>query len=977
MKLARKWALLCGLVGALALAGLGGSVARAAEADPMAPALADLPLQDRVTQYDITWKFDKKVPVGKFITGDFYVVGPVTVVEVNPPFQNDRNGSMLNPSTGSEQGYGKVVGGFAATLVYNPKLVSKAPIAMKPGDSLVSNITYETGDGAARPSLEGYGTSGALAKTAAVLTCLAEPVPADTFRPSYCGHQAKLRHYGDLHTEVLLKIQPTASAPKMEKYERLLERPWIDHVYGWGTREIHPALNMPDYGESVGRVMGEAAMLLSCDYPLEKKKKVLIGVVQYGIDLQGAIEQGCKGWPQQGGFGAGRKWPILFAGVLLKDEAMQHPKAEFAEDQGQDFDHCWTGANVVFNGHSGKDAKSSNGDPERASYEFLHPSLWLTATSETYRRNSTAVAYPGMALAARLMHLEKTWDHDAFFAYVDRWMGENDEPILKEMVTAFKVRGWGSGLFSEGDVHEKFVKEMWTKYRYGEGMPPSGYRPIPPVAQGNVGISANRAFTVDGKPMLPLMLMFQGPDEIEWAKSVGINTFMGNGWKSKDGLGHIRSKEFLEKLSAAGMCGVFGPDARLCGEKNLLGWLQYDQPDAVKMQPVADITLDSAHQPDRTYQLSRLVDGVTANRQAMVSPMRGAEITIKLKEPVTASALAIWSEKGAPEVPKDIVFLLDGQEAAKGTLENKSGQQKFTLAAPATFKTLTVKVVSVYETDNKNKWGSMEEIQALDKDDKPLPLYTPTYVQAVVTEAVSDLYQWFKRMDSSRPVFVDFGAFAQKPPKGWEGDARKKLYGDLVKQCDAAGLEAAGIAEDGNVAVAVGDLWQLTSPGKPVFACLDLGAKGPGGLALAPKDLRARAWAAIIGGANALAYRLPGDKGSAAISDELKGELKRLNEQLTRLAPQILTVDEKGGVDLVIPGRWSGVRLAGTKDEPVILAQAPGGQAGGKGTIRLLGLTAGTKIEVVDENRKLMAEEGQFTDDFGPQQEHVYRIVGK
>jgi hypothetical protein len=904
MSLSERMSAVCGLAGILALAMVGAAPAAAlAQGAPeKAPALADLPLQDSVTQYDITWKFDKKVPVGKFITGDFYVVGPVTVVEVSPPFQNDRNGSMLNPSTGEKHGYGRIKGGTAETLDYDPKLVSKVPIAMKPGDSLVSNITYENGDPKARPSLEGYGTSCALDKTAAVFTCLAQPVPADTFRPSYCGHQAKLRRFGDLHTELLLKLQPAAGEPNMEKYERLLERPWIDHVYGWGTREIHPALNMPDYGESIGRVMGEAAMLLSCDYPLEKKKKVLIGVVQYGIDLQGAIEQGCKGWPQQGGFGAGRKWPILFAGVLLKDEAMQHPQAEFAEDQGQDFDHCWTGANVVFNGHSGKDAKSSNGDPERASYEFLHPSLWLTATSENYRRNSTSIAYPGMALAAHLMHLEKTWDHDAFFAYVDRWMGENDGPIFKEMVTAFNVRGWASGLFSEGDVHEKFVKEMWAKYRYSEGMPPSGYKPIPPVTQGNVAVGAGgRGFAVDGKPVLPLMLAFQGADQIEWAKSVGINTFLGNGWKTPDGLGHIKSKEFLEKLSAAGMYGVFGPDARLCGAKNLLGWLQYDRPDAVKMKPESDVSLAPPNKPEKVYPLSRLVDGITANRQAMVSPMLGAEITIKMKEPVTAYSLAIWSEKGAPEVPKDVVFLLDGKEAAKGTLENKSGQQKFELAAPATFKTLTVKVVSVYETEMTNKWGSMEEIQALDKDDKPLPLYTPTYVQAVPTQATGELYEWFKRMDSSRPVFVDLGAFALKPPLGWEGPARTKLYGEFLKDCDAAGVEM-GAPPEVNPAPLVEDLAKLAL-GKPVIAFIDLAAKGEDGKALSPEDVRVRVLAAVAGGATGVAYRLPGDKGPAGLSDEMKAGLKRLNELLTRLAPQILAAQDKAAIAKILSAK--------------------------------------------------------------------------
>ena len=38
------------------------------------------------------------------------------------------------------------------------------------------------------------------------------------------------------------------------------------------------------------------------------------------------------------------------------------------------------------------------------------------------------------------------------------------------------------------------------------------------------------------------------------------------------------------------------------------------------------------------------------------------------------------------------------------------------------------------------------------------------------------------------------------------------------------------------------------------------------------------------------------------------------------------------------------------------------------------GLKAGTKIDVVDEGRTLTAEDGQFTDDFGPLAEHVYTV---
>ena len=37
-----------------------------------------------VTQYGITWKFDKEYKFGKFITGDYWVIGPVKVVSVTP-----------------------------------------------------------------------------------------------------------------------------------------------------------------------------------------------------------------------------------------------------------------------------------------------------------------------------------------------------------------------------------------------------------------------------------------------------------------------------------------------------------------------------------------------------------------------------------------------------------------------------------------------------------------------------------------------------------------------------------------------------------------------------------------------------------------------------------------------------------------------------------------------------------------------------
>jgi hypothetical protein len=53
-------------------------------APPVTPALEDLPLLTQITQEGITWTFSQAQRVGRFVNGDYYVVGPVTVVNIQP-----------------------------------------------------------------------------------------------------------------------------------------------------------------------------------------------------------------------------------------------------------------------------------------------------------------------------------------------------------------------------------------------------------------------------------------------------------------------------------------------------------------------------------------------------------------------------------------------------------------------------------------------------------------------------------------------------------------------------------------------------------------------------------------------------------------------------------------------------------------------------------------------------------------------------
>jgi hypothetical protein len=51
---------------------------------PATRKLDALPLKESVSEYGITWTFEQPARIGQFINGDYYVVGPATIVKINP-----------------------------------------------------------------------------------------------------------------------------------------------------------------------------------------------------------------------------------------------------------------------------------------------------------------------------------------------------------------------------------------------------------------------------------------------------------------------------------------------------------------------------------------------------------------------------------------------------------------------------------------------------------------------------------------------------------------------------------------------------------------------------------------------------------------------------------------------------------------------------------------------------------------------------
>jgi hypothetical protein len=302
------------------------------------------------------------------------------------------------------------------------------PCVLAPQQSLISTVSRASSGEA--PILQ----------KASVLTCVAVPPAPDAFRPPYVKVRPEIRgsnvlphRAADLDFTCLQTLPPVGDLPLIEAIAERFERLWLDHVPGWVCRYMHPADNMPDYGRDIAALMGSAGLLLNTDLPEARKRKLLIGLVQVGIDRYAALRGGCR-WQGIGGHGHGNKFPILVAGLVLHDESMlgvgkayvsktaqEGGKGGYFGEDSQTFYVRETSPSVWNWGH-GNYTADHDGLPEWGFSHCDHPERddvrW---DANPYRRCCTANGWLGEALAARMMGLREAWNHDAFFDYVDRY----------------------------------------------------------------------------------------------------------------------------------------------------------------------------------------------------------------------------------------------------------------------------------------------------------------------------------------------------------------------------------------------------------------------------------------------------------------------------------------------------------------------------------------------------------------------------
>ncbi len=427
-----------------------------------------------VSQYGITWTFSADRQVGQYANGDYWVVGPVTITSITPAstvvasrasnsggttFVNDSviNGSMVNPAAGPavNQGFDSHLDGGAtyranlnAARPGGNDLSAANPLVLAAGSSLISTISHP--QATRRPALT----------DAAVLTVVASPPPANSFRPPYQGTDKSFsKTTADLNYGILLSLPTVTGAPTLSSLEPILERPWIEintSHQGWF---YHPTNNQgtSGYGRDLAYNTGSILLSLHLNYTNAQKATLFIRTVQYGIDVFGAASNGGV-WEANGGHNHGRKTPMVLAGLAFNDAAIL-AKADatqafiFQEDQ-----QTW----IVTNADVGRVLIDETaigrihepyiladvGLPEWGEKHFGAPERDGRNWDAFYRDQVGAPMLAHILTALLTRGSKAAWKWDPLFLYMDRHYN-----------TEVSLYGFS------GARYINFHKNMWAAYR--------------------------------------------------------------------------------------------------------------------------------------------------------------------------------------------------------------------------------------------------------------------------------------------------------------------------------------------------------------------------------------------------------------------------------------------------------------------------------------------------------------------------------
>lgn len=302
-----------------------------------------------VTRSTITWTLKHDYTTGQYANGDYYVVADtvegsdpnVVITGISPATVvvdgDTLHGSMINPmsfdwvnwaflgGSRSLQGLDSRNAGYAAGTNIAIGVSAETPLVITPSKSLVSVHSLTDAEVTAMYPRRTY------IDYAAVLTIVSAAPAANSFRPAYAGTVSKISTYTTADIQWALLPSPGLT-PTDGGYLQTLTAVaddfnglWLDYWPGSGGRWWHPNSIMQDYGAYVAAEINIGGLMLLCDYTQEQKTTLMIRYLQLGLDYYGIVHDanGICVWAGDGGHGPGRKWPIIFAGIMFANSNMR------------------------------------------------------------------------------------------------------------------------------------------------------------------------------------------------------------------------------------------------------------------------------------------------------------------------------------------------------------------------------------------------------------------------------------------------------------------------------------------------------------------------------------------------------------------------------------------------------------------------------------------------------------------------------
>jgi hypothetical protein len=419
-------------------------------------------IDNKISQYGITWFFDQSYSCGQFVNGDYYVIGPVKITNITPK-EGDHNGSMLNPIPHQPQGFYHATSAEFRIPAYDSSLnlAKRLPVTIQPGNSLYSVMK--------NPNT--WGPTTALRekvwfKETAVLTVLSSAPPQGSFRPPYAGTDKTIKanwkssamNYNALKK---LSVPVAAHRPNQAWLVEATKRPLLEMHYNYVNSQWKAAwaesktggFPRRTYGREVSRISSEAGLLLNTDMSNHEKERLLINMVQWGIDVSGLIKVGMR-WQANGGHQHGRLMPLFIAAKVLGDSEMLEQFSNHARFQEYIQHYFITQADIDRPRKNNAEPynQSHLGMPEWSSGGLAEQAQASSNWNATGYRFINGGPNTGLLATILIMGGRTEMRHEAFARY---------------MITRYIPIAMGGATHTiprYGDVPSLFARDMWNAH---------------------------------------------------------------------------------------------------------------------------------------------------------------------------------------------------------------------------------------------------------------------------------------------------------------------------------------------------------------------------------------------------------------------------------------------------------------------------------------------------------------------------------